>query len=348
MNKKQAFREAIEFNPVSPVPYVIRFTVEAEENYTAFKGGKFDPVEDTGTYAVFSQTNSGWEEVRPGFFRDYFGVIWNKTRDRTLGVVVDPPIKSPGFKGFKFPQTDFLPVYNFQEENNKDYPDHFHILSIGFTLFERAWSLVGMENLMTWMLMEPGFVNDLLDRITEYNTDLIRHSAAVGGIDCVRFGDDWAGQQGLLFGRELWLEYIKPRLQEMATVARNEGLYAAQHCCGKMDELIPDMIDAGIRLFDPFQPEVMDVDQIFGEYYGKLAFMGGLSIQQTMPYGSPEDVLNESIHLITELGGKGGYIFSPSHALTQDIPPANIETMINFARHQEYHLNKDHGKGYFI
>ena len=348
MNKKQAFTNALRFKKVFPVPYVIRFTIEAEEDYTSYCGGNFDPMENTGTYAVFSQTNSGWEEVKPGFFRDYFGVVWNKTKDRTLGIVEDPPLKSPSFQNFHYPETGNLPVFRFQIDNNRDYPDHFHILSIGFTLFERAWSLTGMENLMTWMLTEPDFVHDLLDRIADYNIKLIRQSAAIGGIDCVRFGDDWAGQQGLLFGKDLWIEFIKPPLKRMTDVAREEGLYVAQHCCGKVDELIPEMIDVGIHLFDPFQPDVMDVYEIFEKFYGKIAFMGGLSIQHTLPLGSPQEVIEESIRLIFQLGRKGGYIFSPSHALTRDIPAHNIDTMINLAKNQDMYLNEYHGKGYFI
>ncbi len=343
MNKKQAFIDALRYKPVFPVPHVIRFTIEAEEQYSAYKSGNFDPVEDTGTYAIFSQTNSGWEEVRPGFFRDYFGVIWNKTLDRTLGIVEQSPIQSPTLKNFRFPHTGSLPVYQYQVENNRVYPNHFHILSIGFALFERAWSLVGMENLMTWMLLEPNFVHDLLDRIADYNVEMIGHSAALGGIDCVRFGDDWAGQQGLLFGKEMWLEFIKPPLFRMSEAARKEGLFVAQHCCGKVDELIPEMIDAGIHLFDPFQPEVMNVYEVFRKYYGKISFMGGLSIQHTMPQGSPEEVEEESIQLISRLGENGGYIFSPSHALTRDIPPGNIERMISIAKNQDFHLEDQHG-----
>jgi uroporphyrinogen decarboxylase len=348
MNKKQAFIAALRFQPVFPVPFVVRFTVEAEERYTQYKQGRFDPVKDTGSYAVFSQTNHGWKEVAPGYFRDYFGVVWNKTKDRTLGIADNPPIRKPTFRNFRFPSTNSLPVYAFQMENNRNYPDHFHILSIGFTLFERAWSLVGMENLMTWMLLEPEFVHDLMGKITEYNVNLIRQSAAIGGIDCVRFGDDWAGQHGLLFGKDLWLEFIRPYLARMCLAARNENLWVAQHCCGKVDELIPEMIESGIHLFDPFQPEVMKVFEIFRKYYGRISFMGGLSIQHTMPLGSPEDVMKESKQLISILGEKGGYIFSPSHALTKDIPPRNIETMLNIAIHQDQYLVNHHGKGYLI
>jgi uroporphyrinogen decarboxylase len=195
-----------------------------------------------------------------------------------------------------------------------------------------------MENLMTWMLSEPAFVHDLLDKIADYNISLVKKSVAVGGIDCVRFGDDWAGQHGLLFGKDLWLEFIKPPLKRMSEACRKEGLFVAQHCCGKVDELIPEMIDAGIQLFDPFQPEVMDVYEVFKKYYGKIAFMGGLSIQQTLPYGTAREVQEESVRLISQLGRKGGYIFSPSHALTRDIPPENVDRMIKTANQQEFFL----------
>jgi len=348
MNKKEAFIKTINFKQVFPVPHVTRFTIEAEEKYREYKGGKFDPVKETGTYAVFSQTNSGWEEVKPGFFSDYFGVIWNKTKDRTLGIVEKSPIHSPSLKKFKFPRTEFLPVYQYQQNNNLDYPDHFHILSIGFALFERAWSLVGMENLMTWMLIEPEFVHDLLDEIAEYNINLIHQSKSIGGIDCVRFGDDWAGQYSLLIGKDLWLEFIKPRLHNMCRAAKIHDLFVAQHCCGKVDELIPEMIDVGIDLFDPFQPDVMNVFDVFNMYYGKISFMGGLSIQETMPYGTPEDVEQKSIELISKLGMRGGFIFSPSHALTQDIPAVNIEKMIDIVKHQQMYMEKKYGKGYII
>jgi len=334
MTRKESFYKAITFQKVSPVPYVIRFTVEAEENYRNFLGGTFDEILDTGTYVVFSQTNSGWTEVRPGFFKDYFGVIWNKTMDRTLGVVDVPPIDTPSLKGFTFPSTDDLPVYRYIKENNQNFPDHFHFLSVGFTLFERAWSLVGMENLMLWMLLEPAFVHDLLDKITEYNINLIKESAKLGGIDGVRFGDDWAGQNGLLVGEELWREFIKPRLKKMCDVAREEKLCIGQHCCGKVESLIPDMIEVGIDVFDPFQPEVMDVFEIYKKYYGKIAFLGGLSIQKTLPYGSVEEVRRESYNLLNTLGKHGGYIFSPSHALTADIPAENIDELIYIAQNQ--------------
>jgi len=334
MTKKESFIKAITFNSLAQVPFVIRFTIEAEENYRKFLGGTFEEIVDTGTYAVFSQTNSGWKQIRPGFYKDYFGVIWNKTKDRTLGVVDSYPIHKPSLKGFDFPGTDDLPVYEYIDLNNSKYPGHFHFLSIGFALFERAWTLIGIENLMLWMLSEPNFIHDLLDNITAYNLKLIREASKIGGIDGVRFGDDWAGQHGLLIGEALWKEFIKPRLKQMCRVAKDENLFVCQHCCGKVESLIPEMIEVGIDIFDPFQPEVMNVYDVFEKYHGKISFLGGLSIQKTMPYGTVQDVNNECYSLLNTLGRNGGYIFSPSHALTADIPGENIREMIDIAKSQ--------------
>ncbi len=77
----------------------------------------------------------------------------------------------------------------------------------------------------------------------------------------------------------------------------------------------------------------MDVDEILSVYRGKLAFHGGLSMQKTLPFGTPEDVRKESEHLL-ELGKEGGYIFSPSHSVESDTSMENILTFINVAQNQ--------------
>jgi uroporphyrinogen decarboxylase len=106
------------------------------------------------------------------------------------------------------------------------------------------------------------------------------------------------------------------------------------HSCGKVEELIPDMIECGTDVFNPFQPEVMDIWSIKMKYHGKLVFWGGLSVQHTLPHGTPADVINEGEKLLKEMGDQGGYIFSPSHALTGDIPVENIEALIDLANNQ--------------
>jgi len=333
MNCREAFKKVLTHQEVRPVPYSIKFTMEAKQKMNELYGRNFDPVLDTGSYVVASHTNNGWQEVTPGHFKDYFGVVWNKTRDRTLGVVENPPLQTASFEGYAFPNPDTIPVYDFIEADKVKYPDHFHMVSIGFSLFERAWSLVGMENLMIYFITEPAFVQDLLQKITEYNNAVIRNAADLG-VDCVHFGDDWGSQNAPLIAPSMWREFIQPCFAESCRVAKEAGLIVSLHCCGNVELLMEDIVQCGVDVFDPFQPEAMDIWSLREAYRDRLAFWGGLSVQQTFPYGTPDDVAVAGRRLLTEMAPGGGYILAPAHSLSGDVPVENIEAYLKLAREQ--------------
>jgi uroporphyrinogen decarboxylase len=333
-SRKEAFKRALAGENVHPVPWSIKFTVEARERYSAFLGNSFDEVNDFGSYVIASHTNGGWSEVKPGYWRDYYGVVWNKTADRTLGVVAETLINTPSLSGFCFRPADDLPVYSSILVNNKKYPDAFHMLSVGFSLFERAWSLTGMEELLVWMVTEPAFVHELLDKITSWNIEVINNAADLGGIDCVHLGDDWGSQHGPLVSPGMWREFIKPRFKKTCAAIKARGLSVSLHCCGNVEPLMTDIVECGVDVFDPFQPEAMDIWGLYSRWTGRIAFWGGLSVQNLMPHGTPEDVLAEGRRLLAAMGQKGGFILSPSHSITGDIPPENIAAFIDLANSQ--------------
>jgi uroporphyrinogen decarboxylase len=134
-------------------------------------------------------------------------------------------------------------------------------------------------------------------------------------------------------GYDTWKEFIFPQLVRMYSVVRKAGKYVMIHACGDVDELFPDLVKAGLDCFNPFQPEVMDVEALLKEYRGKLAFHGGLSMQKTLPFGSVEDVRKESEWLL-DLGKEGAYIFSPSHSVESDTTMENILEFIAVAQNQ--------------
>jgi uroporphyrinogen decarboxylase len=120
----------------------------------------------------------------------------------------------------------------------------------------------------------------------------------------------------------------------MFAIVREAGRFVWLHSCGRVAELFDDLVEIGLNVFNPFQPEVMDVFAIKRRYHGRLAFHGGMSIQRVLPFGTPDDVRRQTRRLI-EMGREGGYIFAPSHAVPPDVPPENLLAMMEELRGQE-------------
>jgi uroporphyrinogen decarboxylase len=104
------------------------------------------------------------------------------------------------------------------------------------------------------------------------------------------------------------------------------------HSCGRVQELFPDLIELGLDVFNPFQPEVMDPYEMKRQFGRQLSFFGGMSIQKLLPYGTPEQIRSEARRLMGEIGRGGGFIIGPSHDMPGDIPVENMVAFIETVR----------------
>ena len=229
---------------------------------------------------------------------------------------------------YEFPDPDNQNRYQEYEKIIRENSDKFIMAEIGFSLFERAWTLAGMENILMSMISNPNFVHKLFDRILQYNMRIIENACNYD-IDAMHFGDDWGQQTGLIMGPGLWREYVKPRLKEMYKLTKSKGKYVSIHSCGKIDETIPDLIEIGADIYNPFQPEVIDVFEIKRRYGHDLTFWGGISTQKTLPFGSVQETKDEVQKLLEQIGTNGGYVAAPAHAIPGDAKPENIAAMID-------------------
>jgi uroporphyrinogen decarboxylase len=323
MSKRDVMRQVFAGKRPDYVPWHYQFTQEPWAMLVEHFGGE-DAVEAAVDNHILELGSAigFFEEIGNDRLRDVFGVVWDRSVDKDIGIVEGCVLPEPTLKGYSFPNPLDRRFFADIPAKIAKHPDRFRVFYVGFSLFERAWTLRGMENLMMDFIDHPGFVHELFGAIADYNLAQVRE-ALTYDIDAVYFGDDWGQQHGLIMGKPFWDEYIKPQLRRMYGLVRGAGKFQMIHSCGDVDELFDDLVGLGLNGFNPFQPEVMDTAALLEKYRGRLAFHGGLSTQRVLPYGTEAQVREESRRLLT-LGREGSYIFAPSHAVESDVPLANI------------------------
>jgi len=332
LSEREVVKLAIDGKDVPYVPWNCSFTTEAADKLKRYYG-KDDLDKAIDNHIVKLGNDIGFfRELPDNRFEDVFKVVWDRSVDKDIGVVQGCVLGEPTLKGYEFPDPLDSRFFENIEENIAEYDECFRVFKIGFSLYERAWTLRGMENLMMDFIINPDFVRELLGRIADFNIAQV-HQALKYDIDAVYFGDDWGQQTGLQMGPDLWKKFILPELTRMYASVKQANKYVLIHSCGKVDELFDELIAIGLDCFNPFQPEVMDVLGLMKKYKGRLAFHGGLSTQKTLPYGSVQDVKNETAQLL-KAGANGGYIFAPAHAVEGDVPLENMLAFIDMLHQQ--------------
>ena len=333
MTKRQVVIDALEFRTPAYVPWDWGPTQQCAARLKKhLRGQKLEDFLDNH-FVTVGGANGRWESQKGNFIRDVYGVVWDRTVDQDIGTPCQWPIRRPeDLDGYVWPDASSDSWYADIPARLAAYKDRFRVYAIGFSLFERAWTMRGMEDLLVDMVERPEFVERFLDRIVEHNLLQVRRALALG-VDAVYFGDDYGMQRGLIMGIAHWRHFIRPRLARMFAPVREAGKYVSMHSCGRVEELFDDLVEIGLNLFNPFQPEVMDTFALMKKYRGRLAFHGGLSIQKTLPFGTPEEVAEATRRLI-EAGSAGGYVFAPSHGVPRDVPPENLLAMVEVLKGQ--------------
>ena len=193
-------------------------------------------------------------------------------------------------------------------------------------MYENAWQVRGYEAFLMDLLINRDWAELLLDRYADNN----RHTAiaaAQAGYDCIAAGDDVANQQTLMFDVNLWRDVMKPRWAAVFAAARNikPDIQIWYHSDGNISDILDDLVEIGVSILNPVQPECMEPAAIRKRFGKRLAFDGCIGTQTTFPFGTPETMQQTVRELAAELdASRGGLMLSPTHILEPEVPIENI------------------------
>jgi len=192
-------------------------------------------------------------------------------------------------------------------------------------LFERFHCLRSMENAFQDFYLHPAEVNRLLGALTDYLLEIIRQWGQLEGVDGLFLTDDWGTQAALMISPRMWRKFFAARYRRICDEAHRWGLDVIFHSCGNVTAIIGDLIDVGVDVLDPLQPEAMDLAQVAREFGGKIGFCGGLSDQEIVSF-TPAQV-RDHVHQTIDTLGKAfnnAYLVAPSNTLPPDVPIENL------------------------
>jgi len=233
-----------------------------------------------------------------------------------------------------FPWPDFGEDYRYIEVaiKTKEFQNRGYAVcgEMTQTLFETGWLMRDLTTFFMDLLVNEDILHAICENITQIRIKQARLYAAAG-VDVLRLGDDIVSQNGLLMSHESYNTFFKERTCRIVQAAKEvkPDIIIFYHSCGKVEDVIEDLIEVGIEVLNPVQPECNDLKAIHSKYKNKLSFWGVIGVQSVMPNGTPEEVASKVYETNEILGKKGGLLIAPAHILDPAIPWDNIIAFVD-------------------
>lgn len=199
--------------------------------------------------------------------------------------------------------------------------------------YEDIWQFRGYEETLMDLIADKDMANFLFDKFFEKNL-FVATAAAKAGVDYIMCGDDVANQNNMMFSLDIWRYFQKERwakiYQEIKKINPNIKIW--YHSDGNVSDIIGELIEIGVDILNPVQPECLDPFEVKKKYGKNIVIDGAIGTQTVLPFGTPDDVKKAVREAAEILGADGGYILSPSHVIEPEVPIENIRAFIDTAK----------------
>jgi len=287
--------------------------------------------------------NSYYMDDKP--YTDEWGIGWTVHPYETLfgkghytEIASHPLADDAAISDYQAPDPHRPELYAASEQTIRDFKDEYWIVGVTVTtIFETAWALRGLEQMMLDMVTDPELANQLLDIPFKYHLTAAKKLVEMG-VDMIWTGDDVGSQHKMMISPRMWRKYFKPRMATFISELKaiNPAVKVAYHSDGNVLPIIPELIEIGLDVLNPIQPASMDPAEVKKQFGDRLSFWGTIDEQKTLPFGTARDVANEVHQRLETVGYDGGLILAPTHHVQLDTPLENFWAMVNTITNTPY------------
>ncbi|MCL4385737.1 MAG: hypothetical protein M1479_04360 [Actinobacteria bacterium] len=347
MNSKERVQIAINHNEPDRVPIQAHFTPECAKLLTEkFDLRDYDLEIFLGNDILcipFGMVTGYYREEE--IYKTEWGITWKRFPYFTkYGIgyyteIIDFPLADDSnFDSFKTPDVSKVD-YSIANKVINNFGKNFSICcDLQCSLFEGYKYLRGLSKAFEDLLLEPERVSMIIDRLIEYHS-VIGLKLIDMGADIIWLGDDLGGQNTMLMSPEIFRKVLKPKMAKIINIfkRRNKDIKIAFHTDGYVIPIIDDLIEVGVDILNPIQPESMNPYEIKKRWNKNLCLWGSISVQSTFPFGTKKEIIENIKERLKFIGPGGGFIIGPTHNIQIDTPLENIlaffNTVKNFGRY---------------
>lgn len=352
MKPRERVAIALNHQPPDRCPFQVSFTPEFAARLKAEMGiqeeGMHNPHGGGNAYELeialgvdMLLTSVGWANsyyLSPNDYVDEWGVGWHNVAYHTrfgsgryTEMITHPLSEDHAISQYHAPDPNREELYLDAEKTLRVFRDEYWIVGVTVTtIFETAWALRGYEKLLMDFVLNPDLADAILEIPFRYHLAAAKRLVEMG-VDMVWLGDDVGGQVRMILSPDHWRKYLKPRMAEFISTLKsiNPRIKVAYHTDGFVKPIIPELIEIGFDVLNPIQPASMEPGGLKRQYGDRICFWGTIDEQQTLPFGTPEDVTREVNQRLSTIGVEGGFILAPTHHVQLDTPMENFWAMVN-------------------
>jgi len=228
---------------------------------------------------------------------------------------------------FPWPTADQIDFSVYSEIKSLLPPEMKLLVTFGH-IYTMAMQLMGFESFCIKLIEDPPMVKNIIDRLGNESMRLLEKILTYDEVGAVCIQDDIAYTSGLMISPRSLRKIFFPWLTRAAEICHSHGRPIIFHSDGKVDEVLPDIIAAGVDALHPIEPKCMNIEEVKKSFGNQIALIGNVDLGYVLTRGTPHEVRQAVRDLIKRLGPGGGYLMSSANSVTNYVPLANYKAML--------------------